>query len=72
MEKNRRSGKLAVILHADVAGSTQLVQQDDGPRHPCLATLLRPFTRSGYRPLYGETAGPMHRAVEYLNFVGDD
>jgi len=29
MEKDRLSGKLAVILHADVAGSTALVQQDE-------------------------------------------
>jgi adenylate cyclase len=29
MAKDRLSGKLAVILHADVAGSTALVQQDE-------------------------------------------
>ena len=29
MAKDRLSGKLAVILHADVAGSTRLVQQDE-------------------------------------------
>ncbi len=29
MEKDRLSGKLAVILHADVAGSTALVQHDE-------------------------------------------
>jgi class 3 adenylate cyclase len=28
MAKDRLSGKFAVILHADVAGSTALVQQD--------------------------------------------
>ena len=33
MAKDRLSGKLAVILHADVAGSTQLVQQDEHLAH---------------------------------------
>ena len=30
---NSQSGKLAVILHADVAGSTQLVHQDEHLAH---------------------------------------
>ncbi len=33
MEKDRLSGKLAVILHADVAGSTALVRQDEQLAH---------------------------------------
>jgi adenylate cyclase len=33
MPQNRRPGKLAVILHADVAGSTALVQQDEHLAH---------------------------------------
>jgi len=33
MAKGRLSGKLAVILHADVAGSTALVQQDEQLTH---------------------------------------
>jgi hypothetical protein len=33
MAKNDLSGKLAVILHADVAGPTQLVQQDEQLAH---------------------------------------
>ena len=33
MAKDRLSGKLAVILHADVAGSTALVQQDKQLAH---------------------------------------
>ena len=33
MAKDRLSGKLAVILHADVAGSTALVQQDEHVTH---------------------------------------
>ena len=33
MAKDRLSGKLAVILHADVVGSTSLVQQDEQKAH---------------------------------------
>ena len=33
MAKERLTGKLAVILHADVAGSTELVQQDKELAH---------------------------------------
>ncbi len=33
MAKDRRTGKLAVILHADIAGSTALVQQDEHLAH---------------------------------------
>ena len=33
MAKNHLSGKLAVILHADVAGSTELVRQDEQLAH---------------------------------------
>ena len=33
MVGDRRSGKLAVILHADIAGSTALVQQDERLAH---------------------------------------
>ncbi len=33
MAKDRLSGKLAVILHADVAGSTALVQLDEKLAH---------------------------------------
>jgi adenylate cyclase len=33
MAKERLSGKLAVILHADIAGSTELVQQDKELAH---------------------------------------
>ncbi len=33
MAKDRLSGKLAVILHADVAGSTALVQQNEQLAH---------------------------------------
>ena len=33
MEKEHLSGKLAVILHADIAGSTALVQQDEHLAH---------------------------------------
>ena len=33
MAKDRLSGKLAVILHADIAGSTALVQKDEKLAH---------------------------------------
>ena len=33
MAKDRVTGKLAVILHADIAGSTQLVQTDEQLAH---------------------------------------
>ena len=33
MTQSRRTGKLAVILHADIAGSTSLVQQDEHLAH---------------------------------------
>ena len=33
MAKQHRTGKLAVILHADIAGSTQLVHQDEQLAH---------------------------------------
>ena len=33
MAKDRLSGKLAVILHADIAGSTALFQQDEKLAH---------------------------------------
>jgi len=33
MAKDRLSGKLAVILHADIVGSTSMVQQDEQKAH---------------------------------------
>jgi adenylate cyclase len=43
MAKDRLSGKLAVILHADVAGSTQLVQQDEQLAHERIQDAFRRF-----------------------------
>ena len=43
MAKDRRSGKLAVILHADVAGSTSLVQQDEQVAHDRIQDTFRRF-----------------------------
>jgi hypothetical protein len=37
--------------------------RDDGPRHPCLATLLQPFSRGSHQPLRGET-GAASRAIK--------
>jgi TolB-like protein/class 3 adenylate cyclase/Flp pilus assembly protein TadD len=41
--KDRLSDKLAVILHADVAGSTQLVQQDEHLAHERVQNSFRRF-----------------------------
>ncbi len=41
MKKDRLSGKLAVILHADVAGSTQLVRQDEQLIHERILSTFR-------------------------------
>lgn len=41
MAKHRRSGKLAVILHADVAGSTMLVHQDEHVAHERIQEAFR-------------------------------
>jgi adenylate cyclase len=44
MAKNRISGTLAVILHADVAGSTNLVQQDEHLAHERIQDAFRRFS----------------------------
>ncbi len=44
MTKDDLSGKLAVILHADVAGSTQLVQQDEQLAHERIRDAFRRFS----------------------------
>jgi TolB-like protein/class 3 adenylate cyclase/rhodanese-related sulfurtransferase len=44
MAKDRLSDKLAVILHADVAGSTQLVQQDEHLAHERIQDSFRRFS----------------------------
>ncbi len=44
MAKDRLSGKLAVILHADVAGSTALVQQDEQLAHERIQDTFRRFS----------------------------
>jgi len=43
MAKDRLSGKLAVILHADVAGSTALVQKDEQLAHERIQDAFRRF-----------------------------
>jgi adenylate cyclase len=57
MAKDRLSGKLAVILHADVAGSTQLVQQDEQLAHERIQDAFRRF---------GDTIGKYHGRVQEL------
>jgi len=46
MAKERLSGKLRVILHADVAGSTALVQQDEQLAHERIQDAFRHFSGS--------------------------
>jgi class 3 adenylate cyclase len=44
MAKTHQSGKLAVILHADVAGSTELVQRDERLAHDRIQEVFRRFS----------------------------
>ena len=44
MAKDRLSGKLAVILHADVSGSTELVQQDKKLAHERIQVSFQRFS----------------------------
>ena len=44
MSENRQPGKLAVILHADIAGSTLLVQQDEHLAHERIQATFRRFS----------------------------
>jgi len=46
MVESRLSGKLAVILHADVAGSTALVQQDEQLAHERIQDAFQRFSRN--------------------------
>ena len=57
MAKNRLSGKLAVILHADVVGSTSLVQQDEQKAHQRIQDSFRRF---------GDTISTYHGQVREL------
>ena len=57
MAKDDLSGKLAVILHADVAGSTQLVQQDEQLAHERIQDAFRHFS---------DTIGNYHGRVQEL------
>ena len=57
MAKERLSGKLAVILHADVVGSTQLVQQDEQLAHERIQDAFQRFS---------DTIGKYHGRVQEL------
>jgi len=46
MAKDRLSGKLAVILHADVAASTRLVQQDEQLAHERIQNAFQRFSNT--------------------------
>jgi adenylate cyclase len=57
MAKDRLSGKLAVILHADVVGSTALVHQDEQLAHDRIQSTFRRF---------GDTVSKYHGRVREL------
>ena len=57
MAENRRSGKLAVILHADVVGSTALVQRDEQIAHERIQDTFHRF---------GDTIDKYHGHVREL------
>ncbi len=57
MADSRQSGKLAVILHADIAGSTTLVQQDEHLAHERIQETFRRF---------GDIIGPYQGRVREL------
>ena len=57
MAKDHLSGKLAVILHADIAGSTQLVQQDEQLAHERIQDAFQRFS---------DTIGKYHGRVQEL------
>ena len=57
MAKDHLSGKLVVILHADVAGSTQLVQLDEQLAHERIQDAFRRFS---------DTIGKYHGRVQEL------
>ncbi|MDA9982395.1 hypothetical protein N9H39_06590 [Gammaproteobacteria bacterium] len=59
MPQKRRSGKLAVILHADIAGSTELVHQDEQLAHGRIQETFRRFgdTITKYRGHVRELRG---------------
>ena len=57
MARDRLSGKLAVILHADVASSTQLVQQDEQLAHERIQDAFGRFS---------DTIGKYHGHVQEL------
>ena len=46
MEKDKLSRKLAVILHADVVGSTSLVQKDEALAHERIQSVFKNFCKS--------------------------
>lgn len=57
MPENRQPGKLAVILHADIAGSTALVQLDEQLAHERIQDTFRRF---------GDTTNNYHGTVREL------
>ena len=80
MAMDRLSGKLAVILHADVAGSTQLVRQDEQLAHERIQDAFRRFSevigKSAAEQVSADLALPLpHRAsiavLPFDNMIDD-
>jgi class 3 adenylate cyclase len=46
MEKDHLSRKLAVILHADVVGSTSLVQKNEALAHERIQSVFQSFAKT--------------------------
>jgi len=46
MERNQLSRKLAVILHADVVGSTSLVRKNEALAHKRIQTAFHKFSET--------------------------
>ena len=49
MEKDQLSRKLAVILHADVVGSTSLIQKNERLAHERIQKILSPLRRAYFQ-----------------------
>jgi len=66
MAKDRLSGKLAVILHADIAGSTALVQQDKQLAHERIQDTFQRFSDSAIPSKSTTNMGLNFRAIPDL------
>ena len=61
MVETQQSGKLAVILHADVVGSTELVQRDERKAHERVQEVFHRFSDT----IKGYHQGPLSGNLKY-------